>query len=158
MQLELRRRMKTCLGLRNSCSRLGTRESRELQLPRFPVCHPVASRGGQSEQAFLDEDGLTWSVVSLKSVITFSNVHWRVWGEQSLSQNQHFLSAVLGIKILSAGISPQGMRTCYVQHLLHTHSETAGGTHWCDTFEATKLNPWFIFKAQRDDWTYAMNI
>lgn len=54
--------------------------------------------------------------------------------------------AGLGVKIFNTGTSPQGMRTCYLQRLLCKHLENGGRTHWCDTFQGTKLKHWFIFK------------
>lgn len=56
MRLQLRRRMKTCLVAVVAAL---AESKKKLQIPPFPLWHPMASRGGQSEQAFLDQDGMT---------------------------------------------------------------------------------------------------
>lgn len=129
MRLGLRRHMKTPAWPQKQLELPGhSREQASADSSTgFPACHPVPSRGGQSEQAFLEKDGATWSGVSFKSVKTFSNVRWLVWGLQFIPESTFLPSAVLGSKILSAGISPQGTRTCYVPQLLHRHLESAGG-------------------------------
>lgn len=44
--------------LRNNCRIIVTAESRLVYIPQFSMCQPTASGGGQSKQAFLDQDGM----------------------------------------------------------------------------------------------------
>lgn len=130
-------------GPRSGWSCLGPGESRGVGFPRsLPVilCLPA---GGRASKRF-------WRRTARRGAGAHSNRSKPFQTCAGLSEVCIFPSAVLGSKLHSAGRSPQGMRTCYVPQLLHRRLGSAGGTRWCDTFEATKLDPWFIFKAQRD--------
>lgn len=155
MQSEVPRHIKTCLVSGTVAASLAQQRAGNCKFARLSCVILWLPEGGRASKRFCLRMG--WHKGALTNTIQQPFLTC-FWGLQYLPQNQHFSLFWPGVTIRKAGISLQCMRTFYVRILLHLNLENAGETQWCGTFEATKLNPCFILKAQRDDWTYAMNI